>query len=149
MGSPLAALAARREELVAELVEDVPVPRWSNPALTLRIQPVEHGIIDAQRTRASKMPKGKKRDEAVFRANAVIVAAGTVEVVVGDDDVDQVTQDLTDPEFLSALGLPEDTNRADVIMRISLRDGDVLTLARKVVEISGYVGETDEEFLGE
>jgi hypothetical protein len=85
----------------------------------------------------------------VFRANAVIVAAGTVEVVVGDDDVDQVTQDLTDPEFLSALGLPEDTNRADVIMRIALRDGDVLTLARKVVEISGYVGETDEEFLGE
>lgn len=145
-GSLLEGLRARRDELQAEQVRDLPVPRWENPSAVLRIKPLDHALIKRQLGRIDKATKGAK-DAVELSANAAIVAAATVEVVLGEGDGQAVVSlaDLAEP-----LGLPKDATGPELIQAFFLTDGDVIGCAGAVIEHSGYTERhVDEAQAGE
>ena len=147
--SPLDQLKARREELLAEQIFDIPVPRWLNPTLQLQIKPVDHStfrrIIGIQE-RAAKGPK-QQVGESELNANAAMVGAALVKVLIGDGD-ERAEVDWQD--MIPSLGISETSSVTEVVRAICLRDGDVLTLASTVLKLSGYSTESiDEAFAGE
>src|SRR4051794_20129240 len=104
--SLLAGLAARKAELQAEQVTDLPVPLWTNPTLRLRVTPVDHAILQGIHFRAEKAGKGRAAGEAQMNANAAILVAATTEVLIGDGD-DEASMPVNSPALIEALQLPE------------------------------------------
>lgn len=144
--SLLAGLAARKAELQAEQVVDLPVPQWTNPSLRLRVKPVEHTILQGIQFRAEKV-KGTKAGEAQLNANAAILAAATTEVLFGEGD-GEASFSLESPDLVEALDLPEKSHATAVVRALVLRDGDLVALATAAVRHSGYE-ELQETFAGE
>lgn len=142
----LAGLRARRDELAAEQVRDLPVPRWENPKAVLRIKPLDHVFIKRQLGRIEKAKPGA-RDAVELSANAAIVAAATTSVALGEGDGEAVVElaDLAEP-----LGLPNDATGPELIQAFLLTDGDVCASAAAVLRHSGYAErDVDEAIAGE
>ena len=144
-GSLLDVLAARKAELQAEQVVDIPVPLWTSPVLRLRIKPVDHPVLKGIMARAEKA-RGKAAGEADLNAHAAIVVSACVAVLIGDGD-DESEFPLTSPMLVEALQLPEGSTGVTVVRGMVLRDGDVVALSNAVFRHSGYAGEALEEFL--
>lgn len=145
-GSLLDGLGARREALEEEQIRDLAVPRWENPSAALRIRPIDHALIKRQLGRIEKATKGA-RDAVELSANAAILAAATIEVVLGEGDGQAVVPlaDLAEP-----LGLPKDATGPEIIQKFFLTDGDVFGCAGAVVKHSGYAErDVDEALAGE
>jgi hypothetical protein len=147
-GDYLAGLLARREELVAEAVADLPVPRWENPRLVLRVKPVEHRQIRAQLDRVSKTSNGKQA-EAEVDANATLIAQAVEEVLIGEG-AGQARVKLYDLKEALGFDPDEKIEMARVVRKLCLTDGDVMSLAQAVVQHSGYKqASVDEALAGE
>lgn len=144
--SLLAGLAARKAELQADQITELSVPLWSNPTLRLRVKPVEHPIVQGIMARADKV-KGRAAGEAALNANAAVLVAACVEVVIGDGD-DEAVMELGSPLLVEALGLPEGSHATVVVRALMVRDADVLALGNAAMKHSGY-GELEENFAGE
>lgn len=145
-GSLLEGLGARREELEKEQVRDLEVPRWENPSAVLRVKPVDHALIKRQLGRIERATKGA-RDAVEVSANAAILAAATIEVVLGEGE-GQATVPLTD--LAEPLGLPKDATGPEIVQAFFLTDGDVIGCAGAVVKHSGYAErDVDEALAGE
>lgn len=143
----LAGLRARRDELAAEQIRDLTVPRWENPAAALRIKPIDHALIKRQLGRIEKAKTQAARDALEIPANAAIVAAATTAVVLGEGDGEAVL-DLSD--LAEPLGLPEDATGAEIIQVLLLTEGDITACAGAVIRHSGYTErDVDEELAGE
>jgi hypothetical protein len=144
--SILEGLLARREELVAEQVRDLPVPLWDRPSMTLRVKVVDHDMIFRQLQKIEKSQVGA-RSEAMLNAHAAILSAAVTEVLLGEGD-EQAT--VTLPDLVEPLGLSEKASGAQVLRAALLRDADVLTLAGAVMRHSGYTDdEVEDKLAGE
>jgi hypothetical protein len=144
----LAGLLARREELVAAATKDLPVPLWEKPRMVLRVRPIEHTQIKRQLARIEKASHGAQAG-VDLAANATIIAAAVDEVLIGEGD-GRVRLKLYD--LKASLGFDEDAkvDGADLVRKLCLRDGDVMSLAAAVIRHSGYEeAEVDEALAGE
>lgn len=144
--SPLAALRARRDDLTAAHVVDLKVPLWTDPEMRLRIALVDDDLVGKQQKRVEQAKPGLARAIA-HHANAVVIAAATRQVVIGDAGTEQATVTLDDPEFRESLGVSAEAPGADVILAIAIRDGDVATMAAAVLKHSGYAEEQIDQLL--
>jgi hypothetical protein len=147
--SLLDGLKARREEILAALVEDVPVPGL--PGVVLRVRPVGHDVISRQLARREKAKTPDARAEVDLAANAAIIAAavaadGVVFGAGGDEEEVHTLKDVADVLLPDA----EKVSGADTVRALFLRDGDVLVVGGKVMRQSGYAdAEADESLQGE
>ena len=82
MASILDGLAARREQLLTKRSRVVPIPDWTDPTLALRLKPLETSTIE----RITKAVLKSARDDMTVAGQAAIVAASTVEVIVGGSE---------------------------------------------------------------
>lgn len=149
-GSPLDALKARREELVAEAAAtEIPVPGWSSPSIRLRIHPVEHPTLRKLGMRVEKA-KGDAKANADLVSSAGVIFAATDVVVIGDGD-DAAELGLADPRLAESLAVPADSAPLTVLRALCLgKDGTILSLAARIQAHSGYADlEADGSLAGE
>ena len=145
--------AYKRRE--AERIGDLRIPGWDRPSLVLRIQPLDHPTIRRIRARIPTVRgKVERIAEAEVQANAALVAAATVGVMVGSGGpevplTEGVIWDLA-ADLAEQKGMNEPQGPTDVIRTLAFRDGDILAMATRVGEHSGYAREEiDAEAEGE
>jgi hypothetical protein len=143
--SLLQQLAAQREEILAAHVIDYRIP-LVKPQAVLRFKAIDHATIRRQMTRVQKAAEGA-RAETELAANAAIIAAATLEVILGEGD-EAVSCDLRTVAEVYELGAQ--AKAGDAVRRLFLLDGDLNQAAQKVMEHSHYGNaEADEAFAGE
>lgn len=143
--SLLEQLRATREEILAELITDIVVP-LVRPKVTLRVKPVDHEVIVRQLAKREKATAPEARAKVDLSANAAVIAAATVEVLLGDGNN---AESCTLAMVAEVFELGDKAGAADAVRALFARDGDILTVAAKVMEHSGYGGgEADETFAG-
>lgn len=155
--SVLSNLKARREKIREGEKLVLPVPRWSDPELVVKYQPLEHSIIRAAQTRVEKAPKAK-RFQVELEGNMDLLIRGCVAVVAKLDgqeyslrpDDPEGEPTTFDPDLAENLGLGENATARQVVKELFITDGDILSHAKSLVEFSGYrETEADEQIQGE
>ena len=151
MSGLLDQLAARKAELVAELVTDIPIPQWDRPTLHLRVQPVDHTMLRSALAPIDKVKGGSRAlAQAEKQAHATVIAHATLAVIMDRGQVDEAEVPLSNPELRVTFGLSESSSSADVVRCLMLRDGDLLAVSNAVAQFSGYSAEDLEtSFAGE
>ena len=145
--SLLDALAARKAELQAQQVTTIPVPLWDNPTIRVRVKCVDHERLSRIMLRMQKA-KGGALSKATLNAHAAIVEAATVAVILGGDGDAEL--ELSSPDLVSALELPEGSTPIDVVRALCLREADVIALSDAVFKHSGYAqDDIEDDFAGE
>lgn len=134
-------LVKRHAELEREAVKRLPFPRWTSPTLELRVKPVPTTLVEEIMERVRK--SGRK--DATVTVHAAIIAAGTVEVIIGGD------RSIGLRDLAAELDLV-DADAGDVIRHLTVAEGDLRGLSDAVLKVSGHangVDVIDEEFAGE
>ncbi len=137
-------LAKARVEAAAKLAFELPVPRMD--MLVVRYRPVDQRVWTGILDRASKQP-----DVTPLDINCRLLAAH-VEGVFVDDGEKLVSADLLNPDqeaprfeqrLAEALGIDWNNDQSDLVKRVYLTDGDVISTAAAVLDLSGF-GRADE-----
>lgn len=153
--SMLGQLKDRREEVLAEQVHHLPVPRWTNPQIVVKYRPVEHGYIRKAQERVQNATPAK-RSEVEVEANADILIRGCLAVVAVVDGaeyslrLDDPTGEPTrfDAELAANLGCKPSAR--EVVKALFIAEGDIISAAGSVALFSGYKeAEATEAVLGE
>lgn len=151
--SPLAALRARREQLVNELYIDIKVPRWDEPELYVRFKPVSAVRLNSAIERRRK----QKGDDWSILANADMLidcCLGVYAVMNGDTEEKLSLREgnphgswtKIDKDLANALGI-EAERASDACMGLFFTEGDLIDVANKLFKWSGIAGdEADEDF---
>lgn len=154
--SVLLSLKERRQQVLKEQILSLPVPRWSDPAIVVKYQPVPHAFIRKAQSRLEKATK-ERRAELEIEANADILIHGCVAVVAvldgreyslrpGDPEGEPTTFDADLAENLGVEG----SSARKVLRALFLTDGDIMSAATELIKFSGYrETEADAELLGE
>lgn len=150
--SILGRIAARREELLKEQVTVLPIPRWDDPEIFVRYHLVSHEEIRACLSAIEKA-KGKEKGKVELLANCdvLIKACDGVFVKEGDKefsfDPDGPNEPLTrfDDRLALALDMDEHSTARQVVRKLFLAEGDILTTAGTVMEFCGYKQDAIEE----
>jgi hypothetical protein len=159
--SILSSLKERRQQVLEQQVLRLPVPRWDDPVIVVRYQPVEHSFIRLVQERVTKATGGKKAAVEID-ANADILIRGCLGVVAILDGVEYSLRPgdengeptRFDSDLASNLGVEgvngnQPTARA-VVKALFLTEGDILSAVNEVVKFSGYrETEADSVLLGE
>lgn len=159
--SVLSSLKERRQQVLEEQVLRLPIPRWDNPAITVKYKPVEHSFIRQAQNRVEKANKDRKADTEV-EANADILIRGCVGVIAivdgkeyslrpGDENGEPTLfdQDLAENLGMESIGGKPPTARK-VLQNLFITDGDILSAATELIRFSGYrEAEADSTILGE
>lgn len=159
--SILSSLKERRQQVLAQQVLSLPVPRWEDPVIVVKYKPVEHGFIRAGQERVKKAGNEKKAEVEVD-ANADMLIRGCLGVVavvdgteyslrLGDEQGDptRFDQDLAENLGVEGAGGKPATARA-VVRSLFLTDGDILSAANELMKFSGYrETEADTAVVGE
>lgn len=148
-GSALASLRARRRKVVEKLYFDLEVPRY-DPPVWVRYRPVSQEKVEDTFKRTEKR-RGKERTVVT---NAIILAEaciGVFEVIDGVEvSVDPDNRGGEWPKFDQSLGelltSIEDgerppTKASDVVRKLYLTDGDIISTAQDLSVRSGYAQE--------
>lgn len=148
-GSALASLRARRRKSVAALHFDLEVPRY-DPPVFVRYKPVSQEKVEQTFKRTEK----RRGQDRTVVTNAIILAEaclGVFEVIDGQEvSVDPEDRDGEWPKFDQRLGelltSIEDGERAptkasDVVRKLYLTDGDIISTAQDLSVRSGYAQE--------
>jgi len=156
--SVLGELSKRREEIKNEQLLSLPVPRWENPTVWVRFEPVDHKAIRRAAESIDKAPK-QRRGEVELEQNMdtlIRACVGVYAKLDGDDREyslrpDDFEGELTrfDQDLAANLGLPSDATARQVVKALYLTDGDILSHAMKLVEWSGYRETEADEAMGE
>lgn len=170
-GSPLLNLRSRREEIAARQYDDVEVPRWDDPYLTVRYRIIDHPSIRRGQTKVDKAPKARRFETEVTVNSDLLVKGfvGLIAIINGvphalvdtdqwvEMDEDQEAGEWFDasrfsplgPEIAATLGAPAETATA-CLRHLFIADGDLLSHAQRLIEFSGYKqAEVDDELRGE
>lgn len=168
-GSPLANLRQRRDEIAAEQVLDLPVPRWSDPELVVRYRPGEHRRMRNALDKIEKAPARERAEVEVTMNTDLLIHAclgvfarigGRPYVCTGPDEWTPIPTDDEgtpvyddwdgfSPHLAATLGAATESARS-VVSAMFLTDGDILATAGKLMQWSGYQeAEADEAILGE
>lgn len=157
----LSSLKERREEVLAEQVLRLPVPRWNDPVIIVKYKPVPHGFIRAGQQRVEKA-SARQKSEIEVDANADILINGCVGVMAVVDgreyslrpddpngDLTLFDEDLAENLGVEGVGGRPPTARS-VVRALFLTDGDILSAAGEIVKFSGYrETEADSDLSGE
>lgn len=150
----LGSLKARREAILAEQTVDLQVPRWSDPEIWVRYQPVDHEAVRKSLTAVSKAKTN--RAEVEVNANADILIAGCVAVFAKIDgkeyslhpDGPDAPMTRFDEALATAIGCPPSARR--VVRQIFLTDGDLAQHVNQLMKWSGFAAtEAEDDLLGE
>jgi hypothetical protein len=147
--SLLDGLKARREEILAALVEDVPVPGL--PGVVLRVRPVGHDVISRQLARREKAKTPDARAEVDLAANASIIAAavaadGVVFGAGGDEEEVHTLKDVA----TCCCRMPRRCRVRTRCGPCSCGTGTSCVVGVEVMKQSGYAdAEADESLQGE
>jgi hypothetical protein len=151
--SVLGSLKERREQIVEESYIDLPVPRWHDPEVVVRYKPVPHTVV--RKAMNNNVPD-KRKGNAEVEANCEVLIYGCVGVFArldgheysmrpGDENGTWTT---FDEDLAENLGC--NPSAIEVVRKLYITDGDILSAASKVGEFSGYREQyADEEALGE
>jgi len=149
--SPLAALRARREQLVNELYLDIKIPRWDEPELFVRFKPVSAVRLNNAIERRRK----QKGDDWSILANADMLidcCIGVYATLEGNHDEKfslrendpHGTWTKIDQDLAKALGI-EAERASDVCVNLFFTEGDLIDVANKLFKWSGIAGEEADE----
>jgi hypothetical protein len=136
--SPLARARDQRKQALAKgLYLDLKIPRYDE-TLVGRFKPVGNRVITAahKRMEASKDPDR----EAI--ANAAIMSHG----VVGFFDPEHPDKIADVSEVRDMLDLPADATAIDILRALFYTDGDLIAVAGKLAEWSGFSEQAAEEY---
>ena len=151
--SPLAALHARRAEIVSELYLDIKVPRWDNPEIYVRFRPASAIKLSNS---LDKRRKTNQSDWAILANADMLIDAciGVYAVLDGEHD-EKFSLRKNDPngswttfdaDLAEALGVTERKATA-VVQALFLTEGDLIDTANKLFAWSGIAGdEADATF---
>lgn len=155
--SILGNLKDRRQQIVDEQTLDLLIPRWHDPEILVRYRPVEHSVIRRAQNAVEKAPKDKKA-EIEIGGNSDVLIRGCVAVVAryggkeyslrpGDPEGEPT---LFDSDLAENIGLDDRATARDVVRKIFIADGDIMSHASALVEFSGYrETEADDKIKGE
>lgn len=159
--SVLSSLKERREQVLADQILRLAVPRWDDPTILVMYRPVSHGFIRAAQKRVEKANKDRA-SEVEVEANADILiqgCTGIVAVVDGQEYSLRPNDPLGEPTTFDAdlaanLGIEGGGSKGptarSVVRSLFITDGDILSAATKLIEFSGYrETEADAAILGE
>lgn len=151
--SPLAQLRAQRAALVEQLEEiHVRVPRYTNPEIWVRYQPVDPGVVAEaadKRRKAAKHGAGSKSDWVVL-ANADLLVGACLGVygLQGDEEFSLAPGggDHTrfDKDLADGLGI-EATRAVEVCQALFVTGADLVSHASELAERSGLDRDQFEE----
>lgn len=152
-GSVLSSLRARRRKSVENLHFDLEVPRY-DPPVYVRFKPVSQQKVEDTYRRTEK----RKGQDRTVVTNAIILAEaclGVFEVIDGREvSVDPDDRDGEWPKFDERLGKLltsiEDGERppsraSDVVRKLYLTDGDIISTSQDLSYRSGYAQEQLEK----
>lgn len=159
--SILLSLKERRQQVMAEQVKRLPVPRWEDPVIVVTYRPVDHSYIRQAQSKVEKAGRDKQ-GEVEVESNADILIRGCVSVVgiingkeyslrPGDPEGEptKFDQDLAENLGVEGVGGRAPTAR-QVVRSLFLTDGDILSAASEIIRFSGYrEAEADSTILGE
>lgn len=156
--SALTHLRDRREAIVQEQILERRVPRWSDPEIWVRYEPVDFDIADKVR-KMSERSKGRLTSQQILDANIDALIAGCIGVYATlEGDERQFSLKPGEPEgplttfdadLAQNFGLPEGTTARQVVRTLFLTDGDILYHGQELSKFSGFAGEEANEQLGE
>jgi hypothetical protein len=151
----LGMLAERRAQIGKEQVLEVWVPRWTDPKVLMRFKPsdlefVKKGIAQVERVDKESPNDARKRAEAELNSNADILINSCIEVVAMIDGQEygmgpQGRHTRFDSDLGLSLGLPENGTARAVVRELFVTDADLLMVAKKLGEWSGYRENAVEE----
>lgn len=151
--SPLAALRARREQIVDGLYIDIKVPRWDEPEIFVRFKPVSTIRLSAA---IEKRRKSKDENWSVLaNADVLIDSCIGVYALTSADPEAKLSLRLNDPfgkwtkfdmDLCQALGL-EASRASDAVLGLYLTEGDLIETANRLLRWSNIASdEADEAF---
>lgn len=176
--SLLGDLAARRQQIVADLYLDLPVPRWEDPEVYVRLRPLDIGEIDEVQRAYRKSERAAKRradPNAVLNSNTDLVIracegvfavldSSALSRAIAEHGADSPEADSHryslnpenprgewtkfDPALATNLGLTGKATARQVVLKLFLAEGDIMTAANKLTRWSGIeTQQADEDFL--
>lgn len=160
--SLLSHLKERHDTIQQAQVLDLRVPRWSNPEIWVRYQPVSFDAVDKARTTSGKLaPNDPKTSQIVFLAqiDALIEACVCVYAKLPDADPDaqfSLRPDdpegpftKFDPDLAMNLGMNSQSTARQVVRALFFTDGDIVNHSNRVAKWSGWAGDEADTELGE
>jgi hypothetical protein len=153
--SVLGQLKGRREQIIKNNHTDLPVPRWSNPALVVRYGPLEHALFRKANRQVERAADNKKAEVEV-QVNSDLLARACVAVYAvidgkkyslrpGDPNGEPTR---FDDDLAENLGCGHTAR--EIIKALYITEGDILSTAGSVATFSGYKEqEADDEIAGE
>lgn len=144
--SILGSLKERRQQVLEEQVLTLPVPRWEDPAISVKYKPVEHTLIRQTQTRVDGIKDKAKKFEAEVDGNADLLIRGCVAVVAilggreyslrPDDPHGEPT--TFDGDLAQNLGLGDRASAREVVRALFIAQGDIMSASQALVQFSGY-----------
>lgn len=159
--SLLSHLKERHDTIQQQQVLDLRVPRWSNPEIWVRYQPVSFDAVDKARTSSGKLqPNDPKTSQIVFLAqvDALIEACIGVYAKLPEDpdteyslrpDDPEGTLTKFDPDLAANLGMNSQSTARQVVRSLFFTDGDIVNHSNRVAKWSGWAGDEADTELGE
>jgi hypothetical protein len=139
-----------------KLYKDIKVPRWEDPEIFVRFNPIDvtstEAVVEKRRESKDVVP------DWLLYANADIIAQSCQGVYatldgdhskkyslrVGDEDGPWTR---FDPDLAAALGLPTEIGAAEVVKALYMTDGDLLAAATALTDWSGAsIAQVDTDF---
>ena len=145
VSTPLSSLKDRRTQIVKELYTDQRVPRWENPQIFVRLNPINTTQMNA----SLKKRSNSKVPDWALRANADVIVMSCVGIYAVFEDEPDVKLSLRegdphgtwtkfDPDLCKALGIEEGTTdqHVNAVKGLYFTDGDIVDAADKLLRFS-------------
>lgn len=158
--SILGNLARRLEEISGTMHLDVAVPKWTEPEIYVRYQPVDHEYLAKGRDKIQAAKKNQ-RGSVELQVNTDLILHAAVEVFgildgnmdkryslrEGDEDGAPTT---FDEDLAEALGLDRISTGRSIVDKLFPTDGGIISHGAAIAEFSDYrEAESDEAMRGE
>lgn len=146
--SVLKSIKERRDQLKAEQLIVLQVPRWEDPKIFLRCRPIHHETWSRAMDRIANARGKKDVGEVEINANCDVIADGCVEVFATlNNDPRELSFNKDDPygektglddTLAASLGLPTGVATRSIIRALFIEEPDILAVAGRLTVFSGY-----------
>jgi hypothetical protein len=153
----LGVLGSRRQQIIDSQHLTLEVPRWADPKLKIEFMPIHHSIMKRgaleQERAAKNSTDAGKQSNAELDTNADILINACVRIIAILADGSEMGLGVNgaytrfDSDTAVSLGLPSGTPARQVCRSLFITDADLLGMAKRVGEWTGYRVQTGEEEL--
>jgi len=150
VSTPIRSLRDRRTQIVEDLYTDLKVPRWENPQVFVRFNPINTTQMNA----SVKKRSNSKAPDWPLRANADVLVMSCVGIYAVYEDEPDVKYSLRegdpngpwtkfDPDLCKALGIEEGTTdqHVNAVKGLYFTDGDIGDAADKLLRFSNITND--------